>query len=104
MNNIAIGGRTTVNPEEVIMLKADINYTIVHYADGTKCVVATTLKRLEARFAPHHFYRTNKSFLVNLNCIKHFFSHSNSLQMSNNQVVTVSRRKKVGLMKCLNEA
>lgn len=102
MKNIAIGGRTSVNPAEVVLLVADINYTIVHYADGTKTIVATTLKSLEAKLTPFHFYRTHKSYLVNLNCAKYFFEATNYLQMSNNQRVMVSRRKKDGLKKCMN--
>ena len=99
MNNIDIGGRTIVNPADVILLVGDVNYTIVHYANGTKSIVASTLKSLEAKFVPHQFYRIHKSYLVNLNYAKRFFEASNYLQMSNNQKVMVSRRRKLGLKK-----
>ena len=103
-NFIHIGGRQAINPDDVIMLKADINYTTLYFIDGSKSFVATTLKTLEGRLVPHHFYRTHKSFLVNLQCIKCYYDHSNSLQMSNNQRVMVSRRKKLRLKEYLGEA
>lgn len=99
---ISIGGRTLVNPEEVLMLKADINYTVVHFINGKSCIVATPLKSLEARFEGHNFFRSHKSFLVNLGFVKHYFRTKNQLQMMDNQLATVSRRKTIGLYKCLS--
>lgn len=99
MKYISIGGRTTVNPEEVVLFTAAVNYTIVHYTNGRKTIVATSLKTLESKFLPYSFYRTHKSFMVNLNCIRAFQDNANLLEMSNNQIVTVSRRKREGLKK-----
>ena len=101
MKSIQIGGRTTVNPEEVVLLVAAINYTIVHYTDGHQTIVATPLKTLESKFLPYSFYRTHKSYMVNLHRIKVFQDRQNLLEMSNNQVVVVSRRKREGLKKWL---
>jgi DNA-binding LytR/AlgR family response regulator len=101
MKSIQIGGRTTVNPEDVVLLTASVNYTIVHYADGKKTIVATPLKTLEPRFLPYEFYRTHKSFLVNINYVKNFMDRTNLLELSNNQMIMVSRRKRDGLKRWL---
>jgi DNA-binding LytR/AlgR family response regulator len=98
---IQIGGYTKVNPQEVLMLQADVNYTTVYFIDGNKSIVATTLKKLESRFKPFNFFRPHKSFMVNLDCVKCFFQATNLLQMVDNQIVTVSRRKMRSLKKCL---
>jgi DNA-binding LytR/AlgR family response regulator len=103
MKDISIGGYTSVNPDEVVLLVASVNYTIVHLSDGNKTIVATPLKTLETKFLPYLFYRTHKSYLVNLKCIMDFQERQNLLQMSNNQVVVVSRRKRNGLKKWLND-
>ncbi len=98
---IHIGGRQEVNPQEVIMLQADVNYTIVHFSNGKKAIVATPLKTLESRFSAFDFYRTHKSFLVNIKCVKRYLEATHTVQMSDNQKVMVSRRKVNGLKKCL---
>ncbi len=95
--NIPIGSRRTISPNEVILLTADINYTRVYFLNGAKMTVATPLKELEKRFAQcTEFFRTHKSFLVNINYIKNYDSDGNEsyVQMKNDYRVTVSRRKK----------
>jgi DNA-binding LytR/AlgR family response regulator len=94
---ISIGGRQTVLPDEVVFLSADINYTLLYLSNGKKLLVATTLKILEDRFASNQlFFRTHKSFLVNLNKIKSYKSKENDggLYMMNDYKITISRRKK----------
>ncbi len=99
--NIHIGGRQEVNPQEVVMLQAEINYTVLFFVNGTKTIVATPLKTLESRFMPYDFYRTHKSYLVNIACIKCYLKPHNQVQMSNDRKILVSRRKVNGLKKCL---
>lgn len=100
-NKIAVGGRTTVNPEEVTILKANVNYTIIYFKNGQKCIVATPLKSLEQQFEQHNFYRIHKSFMVNLAYVKTYFQINNKVEMIDNQKALVSRRKAVGLKKYL---
>ncbi len=100
-NYIPIGGRQEVKPEEVLMLQAEINYTLVYFVNGRKTIVATPLKKLEERFSPFDFYRTHKSYLVNLKCIKCFIEPTNTLQMTDNHKVIVSRRKRTRLKEYL---
>lgn len=100
-NYISIGGRQEVNPAEVVMLQAEINYTLVYFVNGRKTIVATPLKKLEERFTPFEFYRTHKSYLVNLKCVKCFIEPTNVLQMDDNHRVIVSRRKRTGLKEYL---
>jgi DNA-binding LytR/AlgR family response regulator len=103
--NIHIGGRKEVCPEEIILLVADINYTQVFFSNGSKAIVATTLKELERRFRANPlFFRTHKSFLINLNFVaNHESLAENYIKMSNEKKVIVSRRKKLALqMKIFN--
>jgi DNA-binding LytR/AlgR family response regulator len=94
---IHIGGYQEINPNEVVMLQADINYTILYFADGKKTIVATPLKTLENRLVPFDFYRTHKSYLINLKCVKLFSEATNTIQMTDNHKVIVSRRKRTQL-------
>lgn len=101
-NKIAVGGRTTVNPDDVTILKADVNYTIIHFRNGKTCIVATPLKNLEGRFEPYNFYRSYKSFMVNLAYIKTYMPTHHKVEMIDNNKVSVSRRKANGLKKYLS--
>lgn len=99
---IAIGGRKKVLPNDVVLLVANHNYTTLYFENGDKVLVATTLKKLEKRFAEiKFFFRTHKSFLVNINYIESF-TEKDSLKMTNQQAVTVSRRKKLLLKQVIN--
>jgi DNA-binding LytR/AlgR family response regulator len=106
---IHIGGRLEVTPQEVVLLQADVNYTIVHFSNGKKAIVATPLKTLESRFSAFDFYRTHKSFLVNLKCVKKYLEASHTVQITDSKQldmpkIAVSRRKISGLKRCLLNA
>lgn len=96
-HNISIGARRTISPQDVILLTADINYTQVYLLNGAKMTVATPLKELEKRFAKcSEFFRTHKSYLININYIKQYDTTGTEVfvQMNNDYRVVVSRRKK----------
>ncbi|AFK05686.1 LytTr DNA-binding region (plasmid) [Emticicia oligotrophica DSM 17448] len=88
---VSIGGRLTVCPNDVIMLQANINYSMVYLADGKQLLVATTLKKLEERFSDFAFVRMNKTYMINTDYIIEV--NENSLKLSNSLTITFSRRK-----------
>jgi DNA-binding LytR/AlgR family response regulator len=94
---ISIGGRTKVHPTQVIALVAAINYSLAYMNDGQVLIVATPLKMLEKRFEENSFYRTHKSFLINIKYVVDY-DHENHLfvDMQNNLRATISRRKREG--------
>lgn len=103
---IAVGGWYNAQVHQVIFLQADRNYTQIHLADGGKMTVAICLKKLEKRFAIFDdFFRTHKSFLINLNHIQNYDVIRNEIfvEMKNGYRIEVSRRKKMALRKRINE-
>jgi DNA-binding LytR/AlgR family response regulator len=100
-NKISLGGFRSVKPEEILLLQADVNYTVVYFKDGEKFIVATPLKSLQSRLEPFNFYRTHKSFLVNLNCVTSYLEPQKQVQMIDNKKIIVSRRRINGLKKTL---
>jgi DNA-binding LytR/AlgR family response regulator len=101
-NLISIGGRTKVSPQNVIALVASVNYSLAYMQDGSIIIVATPLKSLEERFKANSFFRTHKSFLINLSYVadydheKHLF-----VEMQNKLKATISRRKRKDFLKNL---
>lgn len=88
---VSIGGRLAVCPNDVIMLQANINYSVVYLADGQRLLVATTLKKLEERFSNFAFVRMNKTYMINTDYV--IEECENSLKLSNSFTITFSRRK-----------
>lgn len=89
---VFIGGRKHIEPDEVVCLKADINYTTVHFKEGKKTIVATTLKTIEQRLENYpNFYRITKSTIINIDCVHAV--KDNNIYMPNGEVINPSRRR-----------
>ncbi|MDZ7934575.1 MAG: LytTR family DNA-binding domain-containing protein [Emticicia sp.] len=92
-SEIHIGGHQTINPEEVVRLQADVNYTTVYFANGKKTLVATTLKSMESRFGSFpKFVRINKSVIINIDCIRK--KDEEKITLQNGETFIASRRRK----------
>lgn len=90
--HIHVGSRTHIQPDTVVMIQADINYSLIYLLDGNKVIVSTCLKKLENRFAPiDSFARVHKSYIVNLNYLKSY--EEGQFLLENNLKCVVSRRK-----------
>jgi DNA-binding LytR/AlgR family response regulator len=92
-NKIRLGGRMQSQPNQIMMLKADINYTIVLMTDGSTFYSSTNIGKLESRLKEHHFFRPNRSIIINLQYIKDFESETCQVRMENDETVIFSRRK-----------
>jgi DNA-binding LytR/AlgR family response regulator len=94
-NKIHIGGRKTVCPDDIMLLEANENYTLLYLQNGKKLLVATTLKTLEQRFdVCQNFFRSGKSYIVNLNYLSDYQLDRNLIIMQNAKTILVSRRRK----------
>ncbi|MGR3810357.1 LytR/AlgR family response regulator transcription factor [Jiulongibacter sp. NS-SX5] len=98
-NFISIGGRIILPEDNIVLLEGNENYTNVYTKTGEKHTVATTLKQLENRVSKA-FYRSHKSFIINLNEVSSF--DESVIKLKNNRKVLVSRRRKQGLREQMN--
>lgn len=98
---IHVGGRMKFSPAEIILLESDINYTRLHFSNGTVFVTSTNLGKLEPRFIEHSFFRINRRFMVNLRYVV-AQTHANMLVLSNQMEVVLSRRKIESFQKTFN--
>ncbi len=91
-DDIHVGSRTHLPPETVVMIQADINYSLIYLLNGNKVIVSTCLKQLENRFAlVQSFARVHKSYLVNLDYYKSY--NEGQFLLENDLKCIVSRRK-----------
>ena len=92
---IKLAGKKKVNPAEVLFLKADVNYTEIFLQDGERVLVSKTLKELEKRFVNYNFFRTHKSYMVNLKYVTGYQIHEGLMvKLQDEHQVSLSRRRK----------
>ncbi len=105
---ISVYHKKKLDLKNIVCLQAQINYTKIFLVDQTSILVAKTLKSFEKEFQGqefYHFYRSNKTFIVNLDQVQKIEEVDNVLQihLSNRIKVPVSRRKKKAFIANLTE-
>jgi DNA-binding LytR/AlgR family response regulator len=79
---------------DVILLKGDVNYTILYLENGKKKLVAHPIKFFEPYLETHGFLRVHRSFMINPDHVKEYNQNEEFLMMTNGQKADISRRKK----------
>jgi DNA-binding LytR/AlgR family response regulator len=91
--SVHIGGRRYVQPEQVMMLVADINYTTIYLNNGEKFIIATTIGKVQKALDIHgDFVRPNKTQVVNWAYVTQ--RTQDGLLLQNNEMIIFSRRKR----------
>lgn len=60
-------GIKIVNDDDIIYIAADSNYSIIHFKNGSRFYDTRTLGLYEEILNPAKFFRTHKSYIINLN-------------------------------------
>jgi len=85
--------------QDIIYCQAQSNYTELFLADGQKITSSYTLKSFEDLLTDQHFFRTHKSFLINLRHIDVYRKGEGGVVvMSNGREIEVARRNKTGFL------
>ncbi|PID69680.1 MAG: DNA-binding response regulator [Flavobacteriales bacterium] len=88
-----------LNKDEIVMLKAEKNYTTVHLEDKRALLVSQNLKEVEKKFKFPEFYRVHNSYLINLNHVKEYSKNmGGELKLTNEMRAGISRNKKEELI------
>lgn len=64
-----LSGYHMVKIRNIVYCEADENYTKIHDVNGSTIMVSRTLKIVEELLPSEYFFRTHKSYLVNLNFV-----------------------------------
>lgn len=83
-----------LNLADIIMLQADVNYTIFYLKNGKRYVTARSLKLYESLLGTYGFIRTHRAFLINRQHVQEYGIQSDIALMSENMTAPISRRKK----------
>lgn len=91
---VRINRNLSVSQSSITRLESDSNYTILHFTDRSKEIVATSLYKVHERFNPKVFVRINRSMVINLHLLEHLPNDSNlKIKYVDAQPLRVSRRR-----------
>ncbi len=98
-------GIVYLDPDNIVYLQGDINYTHIHLIQGNKITSSKTLKDFEQNFLPaKQFFRVHKANIINLSYVsKYLKGDGGEVIMSEGSSLEVSRHKKVELLALLSQ-
>lgn len=92
-------GLLFIAAQDIIYCQAQSNYTELFLTDGQKITSSYTLKSFEDLLSDQHFFRTHKSFLINLRHIDVYRKGEGGVVvMSNGREIEIARRNKTGFL------
>lgn len=98
-NKIALpmaDGLLFVETSEIVFLAADGAYTELWLKNGSKILVSKKLKFFEDVLDKRpNFFRSHRSYIVNINFIKKYNKADNALTLDNGKTVIISRDRKL---------
>jgi two-component system, LytTR family, response regulator len=84
-----------VDVNDILYCESDSNYTTFFLANGEKVIISKTLKDVEEMLGGDDFFRVHASYLINMKHVSKFTRGDGGfVVMSNNQQISVSRKKK----------
>lgn len=91
-------GIAFVDPQDILYIKAESNYSTFYFKDGKKMTVSKTLKSIEELLNSNGFMRIHKSHLINIKELKKYVKNDGGyVVLSNNVKLAVSRNRKAAL-------
>ncbi|RYU92971.1 LytR/AlgR family response regulator transcription factor [Emticicia agri] len=90
---IRLGWHHKIDPDTILLLKADCNYTQIYLNNGSMILSSTTLGILQKKLSQYQFFRPNRSMLINLNYMIDFEKDTSTIRLANDEVIYISRRR-----------
>ncbi len=88
-------GSLFLEVKDISHLKAEGSYVNIFLKDGNKILVSKNIKDYEEQLTElEGFYRTHRSYLVNVNYIKNLSSDSSEAELTNGTSISIARDRK----------
>ncbi|OQX96962.1 MAG: hypothetical protein B6I20_13675 [Bacteroidetes bacterium 4572_117] len=88
-------GTYYIDPQDVIYVQADSNYSSFIFNNAKELFVAKGLKDFADLLPSTYFFRSHHSFLINLNFVRRYMrNEGGSIEMVNGAQIPLARRKK----------
>jgi len=90
--------------EDILCCVAKGRYTKILTTTGKEYLLTRVLKEIEGNLPDDDFYRTHKSFLINLNHIVHYQNnHETPITLLNDVKIQLSKRRKQEFQRMIKE-
>jgi len=96
-------GYNVVKINSIIYCQAEVNYSTAYTTENKSYTISHSLKYLEEMLPESIFFRTHKSYLVNMNFIKSFDRKRGIVILENNKTIEVASRRTEDFLKTLKE-
>ncbi|MBL4643932.1 MAG: response regulator transcription factor [Flavobacteriaceae bacterium] len=83
-----------LNPDDILFVASDGNYSTIYTSNDKKIVVTKKLKEIEALLPSDVFFRIHNSYIISLTKIKEFIKTDGYVILDNNHKIPVSRQRK----------
>lgn len=91
-----------INPDDIIRIEANNNYSHFYFTNRPKVIVSKTLKEFEDQLTGHNFFRVHQSHLINLKYVEAVKSNDGDyVLLKQDHRVEISRRKKAEFLQKL---
>jgi two-component system LytT family response regulator len=97
-------GYAFVNTNEIVSLEAEGKYTKITTSTGFHSLSTKNIGEFEELLGGELFFRTHKSWIVNLHHVKKFLKVESQVLLSNNELADVSSRKKEEFLRLFDKA
>jgi len=100
----SLNGIEFVRIDNIIRCESDNNYTNFYLVSKEKIVVSKTLKEFEDMLERKGFFRTHKSYIINLSFLKKYIKGEGGIAvMEDGSEIPVSRRRKEEFLEVLSK-
>lgn len=96
-------GLLFVETLDIIYLKAEGSYTQIHLVNGPKLLVSKKLKEFEQLLQNPSFFKSHRSFLINLDHVQQYVRQDGGyIVMKNQDVVSIAKDRRDSLLKAIS--
>jgi two-component system LytT family response regulator len=67
------------NPAEIAYCEADDHCVYFYFRNGKRNIIIISLKKVKNLLGRKAFYKTHRSFIINLHCVKYYYKNGSSL-------------------------
>lgn len=94
-------GYQIIKINNILFCKAEINYSTIYTNENNSFTIVSTLKNLEEVLPSSIFFRSHKSYLVNLNFIKTYDKSRDKIILENDREIDIASRRVEQFMQIL---
>ena len=88
-------GSLFIDVKDITHLKAEGSYVNIFLKDGNKILVSKNIKDYETQLTVEEgFFRTHRSYLININYIKSVAPDTSEVTLLNQAVISIARERK----------